>query len=159
MARLRKYPGDSDERPKDPFVDEKGRNPFADSEELPANENAFSANPYQGGAGGQAAYRVGGFQTTLPHRGGTVLTLGILGLLGAAVFSFCWPILAINLFLTLAAWLMGQSDLRAIQAGAMDPEGRGLTRAGYLLGVIGTFGTLAVFVIVAWISFRRSTPW
>ncbi len=163
MARLRKYPGNSDEEPKNPFSDEQGNNPFADREETGAGatETMASENPYRGGggAGGSAPRRVGGFETTLPHRGGTVLTLGIAGLFGAAVFAFCWPMLAINLFVTLPAWLMGQADLRAMQAGAMDPEGRGTTRAGYLLGIFGTLATLLLFVVIAWISFSRNAPW
>ena len=116
MSRLRKYPGDAEEEPSDPFADEAGRNPFADREEVVAEtaNDASPENPYLTGAGGRPAHQVGGFEMTLPHRGGTVLTLGILGIIGAAVFAFCWPLLVINLFLTLPAWLMGQSDLRAM---------------------------------------------
>jgi hypothetical protein len=84
------------------------------------------------------------------------LTLGILGIIGAAIFAFCWPMLTINLFVTLPAWLMGQSDLRAMQAGAMNREGRGMTLAGFWLGVAGTAGTAILFVVMAWYSFKMS---
>jgi hypothetical protein len=161
MSRLRKYPGDSDDKPSDPFADERGRNPFADPEEVAAEtpEGASPDNPYTTCAGGKAAHQVGGFETTLPHRGGTVLTLGILGIVGAAAFAFCFPLLVINLFLTLPAWLMGQSDLRAMKAGAMNREGRGMTLAGFILGMFGTLGTLILFISIAWVSFKMYDVW
>jgi hypothetical protein len=158
MSRLRKYPGDSEQPSSDPFSDKEGRNPFSDRDEVPAEVIGPTAdtNLYQGGAGGLPAHVVGGFVATLPHRGSTVLTLGILGIIGAAIFAFCWPMLTINLFVTLPAWLMGQSDLRAMQAGAMNREGRGMTLAGFWLGVAGTAGTAILFVVMAWYSFKMS---
>ena len=58
-----------------------------------------------------------------PHRGVTVLVLGILG---------------INLFpLAIAAWIMAHTDLAEMDAGRMDPTGRGLTSAGKTCGIIG----------------------
>ena len=61
----------------------------------------------------------------LPHRGNTILVLGILGLI------VCGP-------LGIAAWVMGKGDLARIDAGLMDPTGRGTTQAGMVLGIIGT---------------------
>jgi hypothetical protein len=58
-----------------------------------------------------------------PHRGGTILTFGILGLL-------CCGLLGI------AAWVMGNSDLAAMREGRMDRSGEGITRAGQILGII-----------------------
>ncbi|HYV36526.1 MAG TPA: hypothetical protein VE988_12515 [Gemmataceae bacterium] len=60
-----------------------------------------------------------------PHRGGMILTLGILGLAVCGIFA---PI----------AWIMGNSDMVEIRAGRMDPEGEGLTQAGKICGIIGT---------------------
>ncbi|MEJ5296630.1 MAG: serine/threonine-protein kinase [Armatimonadota bacterium] len=60
-----------------------------------------------------------------PHRGETILILGILGLL------CCVP-------LALAAWLMGSSDLNEINAGRMDRAGHDMTQAGMICGIIGT---------------------
>jgi len=59
-----------------------------------------------------------------PHRGGVVLTLGILGI----VICFICGIIA---------WVMGKNDLREMDAGAMDPAGRGLTNAGKICGIVG----------------------
>jgi hypothetical protein len=73
----------------------------------------------------------------LPHRGSAVLTLGILSLIPCAISA---------LILGIIAWVMGQSDLREIRAGRMDPEGEGTTKAGWICGIIGTclYGSLVV---------------
>lgn len=60
-----------------------------------------------------------------PHRGGLILALGIVGLVA------CAPV-------AIPAWILGESDLKKIRAGIMDPEGEGLTQAGRILGIIGT---------------------
>ena len=59
----------------------------------------------------------------LPHRGVLILVFGILG------FVLCFPF-------GIVAWVMGSTDLKAMDAGRMDPEGRALTRAGQVLGII-----------------------
>jgi len=70
-----------------------------------------------------------------PHRAGTILTLAIIGLL---VFG---P-------LCIAAWIMGDSDLREMDAGIMDDSGRSSTSTGKSLGIIGTvLWIIAVIVI------------
>ncbi len=61
-----------------------------------------------------------------PHRGGAVLALGICGLV---VCGICGII----------AWVMGNTDMQKIEAGSMDPSGRGITQAGRVCGIIGTF--------------------
>jgi len=71
-----------------------------------------------------------------PHRGGTVLTMGILGLVCCIVFA-------------IIAWVMGSSDLKEIQAGRMDPSGEGLTRAGMICGIIGTVLDILIGIIYA----------
>ena len=58
-----------------------------------------------------------------PHRGTLILVLGILSLI------VCAP-------LGIAAWIMGNGDLREIDSGRMDPEGRSLTQAGKVCGMI-----------------------
>ena len=37
----------------------------------------------------------------------------------------------------LLAIIMGQSDLKEMDAGRMDPSGRGMTKAGVILGIVG----------------------
>ena len=60
-----------------------------------------------------------------PHRGTLILVLGILSLV------VCAP-------LGIAAWIMGNGDLKEIDAGTMDPSGRSLVSAGRICGMIGT---------------------
>lgn len=60
-----------------------------------------------------------------PHRGTTILVLGILSLV-------CCGLLGIP------AWLMGNADLKEMAAGTMDPAGQGTTSAGKVCGIIGT---------------------
>jgi hypothetical protein len=61
-----------------------------------------------------------------PHRGSTVLVLGILSF-------FFFPFV-----LGPIAWVMGNNDLREMRAGRMDPEGESMTGAGRACGMIAT---------------------
>ncbi|MEC8989294.1 MAG: GYF domain-containing protein [Verrucomicrobiota bacterium] len=60
-----------------------------------------------------------------PHRGVLILTFGILGV------ACCFPF-------GIAAWVMGNNDMKQIKAGTMDPTGKGTTNAGKICGIIGT---------------------
>lgn len=73
-------------------------------------------------------------QPLQPHRGAVVLVLGILGI--AACF-ICGII----------AWVMGNNDLRQMDAGIMDPSGRGLTQAGKICGMVSVILVIAIFAI------------
>jgi len=90
-------------------------NPFADIPEPTSNSYESSSAPVS----------VSPFRHQKPHRGGMILTFGILGIL------CCGP-------LGIVAWVMGASDLREIRGGRMDPSGRGLTQAGMVVGIIAT---------------------
>ena len=94
------------------------------------------SNPYQASSN---APRVS-YQTA--HRGGMILTFGIL----AIVCNFC-------LIPGILAWVMGRADLKQIKDGTMDPEGEGLTTAGMIMGMIMTCLAGAVFVIYILIFF------
>jgi hypothetical protein len=61
----------------------------------------------------------------VPHRGGVILALGIVGLV---VCPLTGPF----------AWVMGNTDMAEIRGGRMDPEGEGLTQAGRILGIISS---------------------
>lgn len=81
-----------------------------------------------------------------PHRATLVLVLGILSLV------FCAP-------LGIAAWIMGNADLKEMDAGRMDPGGRGNTNAGRICGIIGTvFMILAAVVFVIVVSLAILIP-
>ena len=68
-----------------------------------------------------------------PHRGTTILVLGILGIVVCGVLA---PF----------AWVMGGNDLKKMAAGQMDPSGRGETQAGYYCGIAGTILLLLTVV-------------
>ncbi len=71
----------------------------------------------------------------VPHRGGLILVLGLLGfIVGCPIFS-------------LMAWVMGSGDLREIHAGRMDPSGEPLTRAGQILGMLLAIPTIIISTI------------
>ena len=74
------------------------------------------------------------------HRGVLVLILGILS------FVLCGIVTGIP------AWIMGASDLKEMDAGTMDPAGRGMTNAGRILGIVcvalTVLGIVAAIVVV-----------
>jgi len=65
-----------------------------------------------------------------------ILVFGIIGLVA------CMP-------LGIVAWVMGNGDLKKMDAGTMDPEGRSNTNVGRILGMISTI--LAIIVFILWI--------
>ncbi len=74
-----------------------------------------------------------------PHRGGAVLAVGLIGLLLS-----CIP---------LAGWILGgiavsmaNTDLAAMNRGAMDDSGRGLTQGGQVCGTIALVLATLVFL-------------
>jgi hypothetical protein len=70
-----------------------------------------------------------------PHRAGIVLALAILGLI------FC-PLLDI------IAFFMAKADLEEIDRGVMDPEGRTLTQAAWVCGIVGMVILLPYLLVV-----------
>ena len=76
-----------------------------------------------------------------PHRGVMILVFGILSLVICFIFG-------------IVAWVMGNADLREMDAGQMDPEGRGLTQAGKILGIVGVCLTaLGVVITILYLIF------
>ncbi len=70
-----------------------------------------------------------------PHRGTLILVLGILSI------PCC------GLFTGIPAFIMGSSDLKEMDAGQMDPAGRGNTNAGKICGIIGTILSIIGIII------------
>ena len=70
-----------------------------------------------------------------PHRGGTILVLGILSLV---ICGLLGPI----------AWIMGSIDLAKMRRGEMDNSGYGITQAGWILGIIGTILSAVMFFVL-----------
>lgn len=72
----------------------------------------------------------------LPHRGGMILTFGIVGLV------FCWTL--VGLIFSALAWVFAVQDLRAMDAGRMDDSGRSSTNTGKVLGIV----SLVLFAVL-----------
>ncbi len=72
------------------------------------------------------------------HRGMLILIFGILGFFFSVIFA-------------IIAWILGSMDLKAMDAGRMDPEGRQQTQIGMYLGMasvaLHVLGILAVCII------------
>lgn len=73
-----------------------------------------------------------------PHRGTVILVFGILGLV------ICFPF-------GIAAWVMGSGDLAAMDRGEIDPDGRSMTQAGKICGIISV--VMACLGIAAFVVF------
>ncbi|HXI61344.1 MAG TPA: hypothetical protein VNF70_01490 [Pyrinomonadaceae bacterium] len=69
-----------------------------------------------------------------PHRGAVILAFGILGLVVCQLFG-------------VAAWVMGDNDLKEMRRGYMDPSGRDLTNTGRILGMVAT-ALMAIPVVI-----------
>jgi len=80
-----------------------------------------------------------------PHRGTTVLVLGIVGL--------CVNVLGLGLILGGIAWYMGNEELRRMDAGQSDPAGRSMVNAGKVCGIIGfCLGIFSCCITAIWFS-------
>ena len=75
-------------------------------------------------------------ETLKPHRGTLVLVLGILGI---ACCFICGII----------AWVMGNNDLKEMDAGIMDPEGKSITQAGKICGMVSV--GLQILGLLIWV--------
>ncbi len=103
------------------------------------------------------------YQGIAPHRGGLILGLGIgslgvwlLTLFGVALLPCCGASWLISVGLAIAAWVMANADLAAMNAGRMDPLGRGHTQGGktcaivsVVLHTIGFIVTVVILIVVA----------
>jgi hypothetical protein len=122
------------------------KNPFAGSPDLddrPASSHAPRGNqrsPHQGNPY-QSTAAPGRRQYTVAHRGGLILTLGVLSILCNVCFI---P--------GILAWSLGNSDLQQMKAGAMDQTGEGLTRAGMVMGIVMTCLKPAMYLLMTVLS-------
>lgn len=71
-----------------------------------------------------------------PHRGETILTMGML-----AVFVLP-PVFGP------VAWWMGRRDLARMRRGEMDPAGQGLTKTGWMCGIGATLVSAILLTII-----------
>jgi len=83
-----------------------------------------------------SGFQGGGNSNLAPHRGTLILVLGILGIVCCFICG-------------IVAWVMGNTDLRQMAEGRMDPSGEGLTQAGKICGIVGV--ALAIAGLAIWL--------
>lgn len=69
-----------------------------------------------------------------PHRGGLLLTLGIIGIIAAVIPYFT----IFGVPISIVAWIMAQRDLNQMRANVMDPQGLGVAQTARICAIIGT---------------------
>jgi len=108
----------------------------------PARELSVAAPTYGPGPAHpeprqERAWEFRGRRDAEPHRGTTILVLGIMSIVANFV---CFPS---ALVLGIVAMIMGRSDLNKMKRHMMDQEGEGTTQAGWVCGIVGTvLGTI-----------------
>jgi len=108
------------------FVWSEGMSNWAPAGSIPELASLFASNP---GVPPTVPSGAPGGTYLQSHRGRAILTLGILGMV-------------ICIICGIIAWVMGNNDLREMDAGRMDPAGRGMTRAGRICGMISVILTV-----------------
>lgn len=149
-------PGDSDTPARDPYGD-----PFASSPQEPTPAAPSSADPYQV-IDPYTGKPVDAAQLQQPqldpammappplnppvtpgailgaHHGGAILTLGIVSIVTGIIGTICCALLPlVGIGCGIAAIIWGGSDLRAMDAGLMDPSGRSPANSGRICGIAG----------------------
>jgi hypothetical protein len=91
-----------------------------------------------------------------PHRGGLILTLGIISIcifplsFMCSIFGIIFHVIGAGL--GIAAWRMGAGDLKKMREGSIDPAGQGSTQAGMVCGIVGTclcaLGALVLILVI-----------
>lgn len=112
-----------------------------------------------------------GYSTMRPGRSGTILALGITGLVLALLASpgfCCCPLLLISpvaLIVSVLGIIFGWMDLQAMNAGQMDPTERGNTTLGFYLSIAGAvialLTVIGAFIFIAISGFQefRNFDW
>jgi LSD1 subclass zinc finger protein len=90
-----------------------------------------------------------------PHRGGTLMLLGVASLV-VPIGTFCpyfgLVMTLLGLGFGISAWVLGQKDLGKIDRHIMDRAGRGLTQGGMWCGAIGTILNALALLVAAGIT-------
>jgi hypothetical protein len=146
------------------IVDAAGQNRFAETENGSASDappapssqpDIYSASP----ASSEAPYQPR-YETTAQSRGIILLVLALVGLGGAAagmtsltgimLTGWIFPLCAF--FAAGSAWLLAFGDLREMQTGARDDEGRPLTQIAMWLGVVGLIACVGSVASMVWLG-------
>lgn len=91
---------------------------------------------FSGAPQGQAVAATAAQGYVKPHRGVLILVLSILSWVLCCVCG-------------IIAWVMANNDLREMDAGLMDPEGRSLTQAGRIISMVHVIVSIVGIVLYA----------
>jgi len=132
----------------DPFQDASGANPFGDPNR--GVDRPSSANPYATATESSDGAQRPKYVTTQESRGSTLIALGIAGMLICLIGivtmpyrhylpggNYWLPIPFIGLAACVPAITFSYSDMLAMEAGAMTPNGWAAARAAFVLGLLG----------------------
>jgi hypothetical protein len=150
-------------RPNDPrfsrpnITDDAGKNRFAEPDEAKAVEGSQqTASVFAAGSAADKPYQPR-YETTANSRGVYLLALAILGLAGVGTgfsslvgWSLGWVFPLVSLVASATAWLLAYQDLAAMKSGAMDDEGRTMTRVAMWMGFGGLLAGIASVGTMIW---------
>ncbi|MGB1928949.1 MAG: DUF4190 domain-containing protein [Mariniblastus sp.] len=108
---------------------------FSTGDSEQSEPSSSPSNPYSSKFSPPPATPIRNLQ---PHRGGLILGLGIASIVCNVC---CLP--------GILAWIFGKQDMRQIDQGSMDPEGRSMTQVGMIMGMVITL--LWVVPLAVWI--------
>lgn len=93
----------------------------------------------------------------VPHRGGMVMTFGIMSLTCSVLGLCCGLAPIVAIILGPIAWVMGGNDLARMRQGEMDSAGQGMVQAGRVMGIIGlVVGILMLLVVIGMVVLNIS---
>jgi hypothetical protein len=132
-----------------------GNNRFAEPDEAKSAEGSKpAAGVFAASSAAEKPYQPR-YETTAQSRGVFLLALAILGLAGVGTgfssilgWTLGWIFPLVALVASATAWLLAYQDLAAMKSGAMDDEGRAMTRFAMWLGFggliagVGSVGTM-----------------
>lgn len=73
-------------------------------------------------------------QSMQPHRGVMILVFSILSWVVCVIFG-------------IVAWILANSDLRAMEEGRMDPTGEGMTKAAKIVSMVSVILSIVAAVV------------
>ncbi|MEX2176442.1 MAG: hypothetical protein WD872_18910 [Pirellulaceae bacterium] len=146
-----------------PLTDGEGKNRFGD----PGQETAPTDAPTQPSGDHYSATVVASeqpyqprYETTAPSRGVLLLVLAVVGIGGAglgmtslsglAAAGWIFPLCAT--VVSMSAWLLARSDLRAMRHGGRDEAGRPLTLVAMWLGIAGLAACVGSVGAMIWLG-------
>jgi hypothetical protein len=87
-----------------------------------------------------------------PHRGQTVITMGVISVVCGGISMVGCPFLGVfGLGLGIPTWVMGHKDLKKMHSGIMDSRGEAQTRTGLVCGIVGTILSILGLLLLAFL--------